>query len=51
MFPSVIEPFIDKIIEWVKTSEGLVRADVVHRKLVAMQFPGLIARPAERSLS
>ena len=38
--PSVIEPFIDKIIEWVKTSEGLVRADVVHRKLVAMQFPG-----------
>ena len=29
VFPSVIEPFIDKIIEWVTTSEGLVRADVV----------------------
>jgi Integrase core domain len=40
VLPSVIEPFIDKIIEWVKTSEGLVRADVVHRKLLAMNFPG-----------
>ena len=40
VFPSVIEPFIDKIIEWVTTSEGLVRADVVHDKLVGMNFTG-----------
>ena len=40
VFPSVIEPFIDKIIEWVTTSEGLVRADVVHDKLVGMSFAG-----------
>jgi hypothetical protein len=37
---SVIEPFIDKIIEWVTVSEGLVRADVVHDKLLAMSFGG-----------
>ena len=40
VFASVIEPFIDKIIEWVTTSEGLVRADVVHDKLVGMNFTG-----------
>jgi hypothetical protein len=38
--PSLVEPFIDKIIEWVTVSEGLVRADVVHDKLLAMNFPG-----------
>ena len=37
---SVIEPFIDKIIEWVTASEGLVRADVVYDKLLAMGFTG-----------
>ena len=37
---SVSEPFIDKIIEWVTASEGLVRADVVHDKLLAMGFTG-----------
>ena len=40
VLPSVMEPFIDKIIEWVTTSQGLVRADVVHDKLVAMNFTG-----------
>jgi len=37
---SVIEPFIDKIVEWVTVSEGLVRGDVVHDKLLAMNFTG-----------
>ena len=38
--PSVAEPFVDKIVEWVAQSQGLVRADVVHDKLVAMGFGG-----------
>jgi hypothetical protein len=37
---SVIGPFIDKIVEWVTVSEGLIRADVVHDKLLAMNFTG-----------
>ena len=37
---SVIAPFIDKITEWVTVSQGLVRADVVHDKLLAMGFAG-----------
>ena len=38
--PSVAEPFVDKIVEWVAQSQGLVRGDVVHDKLVAMGFTG-----------
>lgn len=38
--PSVAEPFVDKIVEWVAQSQGLVRGDVVHDKLVAMGFAG-----------
>ena len=34
------EPFVDKIVEWVAQSQGLVRGDVVHDKLVAMGFGG-----------
>ena len=37
---SVAEPFADKIAEWVVQSQGLVRGDVVHDKLVAMGFTG-----------
>ena len=38
--PSVGEPFVDKMVEWVAQSHGLVRGDVVHEKLVAMGFTG-----------
>ena len=33
-------PFVEKIIEWVERSSGKVRADVVHRKLLAMGYEG-----------
>jgi hypothetical protein len=35
-----IDPFLDKVEEWVDRSNGQVRADVVHEKLVAMGFTG-----------
>ena len=38
--PTVTEPFVDKIHEWVDRSDGRIRADVVHEKLVAMGYPG-----------
>ena len=38
--PKLIDPFLDKIEELVETSEGEIRADVVHERLVAMGFAG-----------
>ena len=38
--PKLIDPFLPKIEELVETSEGEVRADVVHERLVAMGFTG-----------
>ena len=38
--PKLIDPFLAKIEELVETSEGAVRADVVHERLVAMGFTG-----------
>ena len=38
--PSVSEPFVDKILEWVDRSDGRIRADVVHEKLDALGYPG-----------
>ena len=38
--PLLAEPYVDKIIQWVAQSHGLVRGDVVHDKLVAMGFAG-----------
>ena len=38
--PMLIDEFLDKIEEWVDRSEGQIRADVVHDKLVAMGFTG-----------
>jgi transposase len=37
---SVIDPYRDKIEEWVGHSKGDIRADVVHRKLTAMGYCG-----------
>jgi hypothetical protein len=35
-----IDPFLAKVEEWVEHSQGKVRADVVHQRLVAMGFGG-----------
>jgi transposase len=38
--PELTDPYLTKIAEWLERSHGQVRADVVHRKLVAMGFEG-----------
>ena len=38
--PKLIDPFVPKIEEAVETSEGAIRADVLHERLVAMGFTG-----------
>ena len=38
--PKVIDPFVGKIEEAVESSQGQVRADVLHERLAAMGFPG-----------
>jgi hypothetical protein len=39
--PKLIDPFLPKIEELVEQSEGAVRADVLHERLVAMGFTGV----------
>ena len=36
----LVDPFLDKIAEWVERSKGRVRADVAHDKLVALGYGG-----------
>src|SRR5260370_477180 len=36
----LIDEFLDKVEEWVDRSEGKVRADIAHERLVAMEFGG-----------
>jgi transposase len=36
----VTDPYVDKIAEWVERSEGKVRADKVHERLLGMGFTG-----------
>jgi transposase len=38
--PKIIDPFVGKVEELVESSEGEIRADVVHERLVAMGFAG-----------
>lgn len=38
--PSVADPFVAKVEEWVDRSQGRIRADVVHDKLVALGYQG-----------
>jgi transposase len=38
--PMLIDGFVDKIEEWMDRSEGKIRADVVHDKLMGMGFTG-----------
>jgi transposase len=37
---SVTEPFADKVWEWIDHSQARIRADVAHRKLLAMGYEG-----------
>jgi transposase len=36
----MVDPFADKIAEWVERSRGQIRADVAHERLVAMGYRG-----------
>jgi len=38
--PMVIDEYLDKVEEWMDRSQGKIRADVVHEKLLAMGFTG-----------
>ena len=38
--PRLVDEFLPKVEEWVEKSNGKIRADVAHDKLVAMGFPG-----------
>src|SRR5699024_6050508 len=38
--PRMIDEHVAKIEEWVERSQGRVRADVIHGRLVAMGFTG-----------
>lgn len=38
--PRIIDPYLDKIEEWVDRSEGRVRADVIHERLEGLGFSG-----------
>ena len=38
--PRMIDAYLPKIEEWVERSQGTVRADIVHARLVAVGFPG-----------
>ena len=39
-YSSLIDPFVPKVEEAVETSEAVIRADVLHERLVAMGFTG-----------
>lgn len=38
--PGIIDPYLDKVEEWVERSRGRVRADVAHDKLLALGYAG-----------
>ena len=38
--PRIIDPYLAKVEEWVDRSQGKVRADVVHERLIAVGFAG-----------
>ena len=46
----LIDPFLEKIEEWVDRSKGKVRADISHDRLVAMGFTGT-ERTTRRAVS
>ena len=48
--PKMIDPYLEKIEEWVDRSKGKVRGDVVHRKVRAMGYRGS-ERSARRAVA
>ena len=44
----LVDPYLDKLEEWVERSRGKVRADVAHEKLIALGYPVPSARPGGR---
>ena len=38
--PKAIDPYLEKIEEWVDRAKGKIRGDVVHRKITAMGYRG-----------
>lgn len=38
--PRIIDPYLDKVEEWVERSKGKVRADVAHDKLLSLGYGG-----------
>jgi hypothetical protein len=36
----LVDPYLEKLEEWVERSRGKVRADVVHEKLIALGYAG-----------
>ncbi|TDC82857.1 IS21 family transposase [Nonomuraea deserti] len=38
--PKLIDPFLEKIEEWVEASKAKIRADIAHDKLIAMGYRG-----------
>jgi hypothetical protein len=38
--PQVVDEFLPKVEEWVARSQGKVRADVVHEKLLVLSYTG-----------
>ena len=45
----LVDPYLEKLEEWVERSRGKVRADVVHEKLLALVMRVRSARPGGRS--
>ncbi len=39
--PQLIDEFLPKVEEWMEASNGKIRADVAHEKLVALGYDGL----------
>jgi hypothetical protein len=48
--PKRIDPFLEKIEEWVEQSKAKIRADVAHDRLLAMGFTGS-ARSTRRAVN
>ena len=36
----LVDPYLEKLEEWVERSRGKVRADVAHEKLIALGYTG-----------
>ncbi|MFD6280985.1 hypothetical protein ACFWFI_36290 [Streptomyces sp. NPDC060209] len=48
--PKMIDTFLEKVEEWVEQSKAMIRADVVHEKLVTMGYQGS-ARSTRRAVN